>query len=160
VADGTGSDRIVNSVASIATRLRDVETIKKVKPNTTPPSGNVSGTLTLLDTPVTVFEVLNSTDFAWTTVNVYGFIPATPKAIWVQIIGERNGGFSGAIGTVQVRRDNFSIAPVYEALAVYIDRVSNRMLIPVSQAGTFEIQLVDSVIKNYNIYVILEGYLV
>ena len=159
MADGTDNSRILSSVASIASRSRDAQNnVAKVKPNTTPP-GNTTGTVTLLDTPVTVFEALNTADFTWTTVNVYGSIPGTPKAVWAQIIGEKNSGAGAALGTVQIRRDNLSLSPIYEALAVDVDRNSTRMFIPVSQSGTFQIQLVDFVVKNYNIYVIVEGYL-
>ena len=158
MADGTGSDRIVNSVASIATRLRDVETVKATKPNTTPP-GNTSGTLTLLDTPVTVLDLNNVDEFTWATVNVYQSLPAGIKAIWANIISSRSSGIGTSPGLMEIRRDNLGISPVYHALDVYTNQVNTRMFIPISQAGTFEIQITDSSVKFYDIDIIAEGFL-
>jgi hypothetical protein len=165
VADGTGSDRIVNSVASIATRLRDVETIKKVKPNTTPPSGNVSGTLTLLDTPVTVASGSAVAAFTWQTVNVYEYIFGTPKAVWVYFRLRHNATASSA-SRIDVRRDGFSTTANYTAVRTTSEGGNDatdtgRMFVPMSQSGTFDMQLVITVGTNSCDYdVVLEGFLV
>lgn len=156
MADGTGSNRILNSVASIATRLRDVETVKASKPNTTPPSGNVSGTLTLLDTPVEIYSALAASTFSWTTINVYGILPQNVKGIYLFVRVTRAAGVLSA--TFEARRDNLSISPSYEIFRTTAS-ISTRLFVPVSQQGTIQLQGTYAA-GSWDISVIAEGYLV
>ena len=162
MADGTGSDRIVNSVASIATRLRDVETVKASKPNTTPP-GNTSGTLTLLDTPVTLVSLSNSDEFTWQVANAWGSILGTPKAVWLSVYCVRSNATSSGSVTVEIRRDNFSITPTYTVLYCELLPVISRVLVPLSQSGTFEYQMTfpgATATRRWDLVIAVEGFLV
>ena len=157
MADGTGANSLLNSVASIASRSRDVETPVKVKPNTTPP-GNITGTLTLLDTPIQLASYSNTNAFSWTDINVYQVLPSDAKGVYIFIQGSYNTGLTN-LALVEVRRDNMGTTPTYEALRIYAGFSSARLFVPVSQHGTFQIQATDSVAKTYDIIVTAEAYL-
>ncbi len=162
MADGTGSDRIVNSVASIATRLRDVETIKKVKPNTTPP-GNTSGTITMLDAPVTVVSLANSDEFTWQTANAWDTISSNPKAVWLSVYCTRSNATTAGSVTVEIRRDNLLITPTYTVLYCELLPVISRVLVPLSQSGTFEYQMTfpgATATRRWDLVIAVEGFLV
>ena len=163
MADGTDNSRILSSVASIASRSRDAQnTVAKVKPNSTPPIGASSGTITMLDAPVTVVSLANSDEFTWQTANAWGSISSNPKAIWLSVYCARSNATTSGSVTVEIRRDNFSITPAYTVLYCEINPVISRVLVPLSQSGTFEYQMTfpgATTTRRWDLVMAIEGFL-
>jgi hypothetical protein len=179
VENGNSNDRVINSIATIASRNRVAENRSVNKPAkvTATASNSASpGQVVLFDAPYLLVGDGNDPDKTyenqgtsywgtsgspnWKTLSVENIVPPGARAVMLFCQSERNSGLSSTIHGLRLRRNGLDFPAVYNATkATTLASWEARLALPIDYDGSFEAFLDITNSGTYDTWVYAEGYI-